>query len=112
MPGSLQNQVAIISGGLGDIAQAIAIELASRGADVALGDVKPHEESKPLLEQIARLKRRGRYDRVDVADPGAVQQWVDALERDLGMPTLIIPNAAIATFMPLPQLTAQHWRRE
>jgi len=36
---NLEGQVAIISGGLGDIGQAIAIELAGCGADVAVGDL-------------------------------------------------------------------------
>jgi glucose 1-dehydrogenase len=112
MSGSLQNQAAIISGALGDIGRAIALELAGSGADVALGDVKPQEQARPLLADITNRGRRGRYDRVDVSDAVAVQQWVKAVEDDLGTPTLIIPNAAIATFMPLPQLTPEHWRHE
>ena len=35
--GELTGQVAIISGGLGDIGRACAIEFARRGADVAVG---------------------------------------------------------------------------
>ena len=35
---SLANHVAVISGGLGDIGRACALELARRGADVAIGD--------------------------------------------------------------------------
>ena len=108
----LEGQVAIISGGLGDIGRAIALELARRGADVAVGDILEAEKAHPLLTQIRALRRRPRYDRVDVSDADAVAAWVEAVAQELGPPTLIIPNAAVATFMPLPELTPQGWRRE
>jgi NAD(P)-dependent dehydrogenase (short-subunit alcohol dehydrogenase family) len=108
----LDQQVAIISGGLGDIGRAIALELARRGAHVAIGDVLDAPGASPLLEQIRVLGCRGRYDRADVSDAGAVEAWIRAVEEDLGPPTLIIPNAAIVHFAPLPELTPEQWRRE
>jgi glucose 1-dehydrogenase len=109
---SLSGQIAIISGGLGDIGRAIALEFATRGADVAVGDLLEHDQAGPLLQQIAACNRRARYDRVDVSDPIAVRAWVENVQRDLGTPTLIIPNAGIATFMPIPQMTSDGWRKE
>lgn len=112
MSQELEKQVALISGGLGDIGRAIGVELARRGADVALGDVLDPSMAGPAIEEIRGLGRRGRYDRADVSDATAVQAWIEAVERDLGTPTLIIPNAAIVHYMPLPQLTPEHWRKE
>src|SRR5438132_1016101 len=109
---TLENQVAIISGGAGDIGRAIAVELAARGADIALGDIVEQDRASAVLEQIRAHGRCGRYDRVDVSDAAAVQAWVAAIEADLGPSSLIIPNAGIATFMPLPALTPDHWRHE
>ncbi len=104
----MQN-VAIISGGLGDIGRAIAQELSRRGASVALGDILPAAKASDLLEE---LGPRARYDRVDVSDDRAVGRWVQTVERTLGTPNWIIPNAAIVTPKTIPQLTPAQWRRE
>lgn len=103
------NDVAIISGGLGDIGQAIARELAARGAAIALGDIVPVARAKMFLRE---LGPRARYDRVDVSDNRAVSRWVRTVEQTLGVPNWIIPNAAIVTLETIRQLTPAQWRRE
>jgi NAD(P)-dependent dehydrogenase (short-subunit alcohol dehydrogenase family) len=110
--GSLAGQAALVSGGLGDIGRAIVLELARRGADVGLGDVRKPQEAAALLKQVQSLKRRARYDCVDVSDAQAVREWVDAVERDLGTPTLIVPNAAIVKMTRFNELTPEYWRKE
>ncbi|MGO8688394.1 MAG: SDR family NAD(P)-dependent oxidoreductase [Thermoguttaceae bacterium] len=107
----LTGQVAIISGGLGDIARACAIELAGRGADVALCGRSDKGRAAPLLEGIEKLGCRGRFDLVDVVDADAVESWVARVEDDLGLPTLVIPNAAITQIQPVTDLTSADLRR-
>lgn len=109
---SLAGQVAIISGGLGDIGSAIALELARRGADVAIGDVRSDEAAQPLLAGLNELGRRGRYDTVDVTDHSRVVDWVRAVEANLGAPTLIIPNAAVVALASVCEITPEQWNRE
>ncbi len=109
---ALEGCVAIISGGIGDIGSAIARELARGGADVALGDVREEADARPLLEELRGLGRRARYDRVDVSDAVAVSAWVMAVEQELGVADLIIPNAAIATLADTRALTPEAWDRE
>ncbi|GMV98627.1 MAG: hypothetical protein AMXMBFR83_29760 [Phycisphaerae bacterium] len=112
MAGLLKGQVGIISGGLGDIGRAIALELARRGADVAVGDVLAERKARPVLREVEALGRRGRYDRVDVSDAEAVAGWVQAVEGDLGPPTLIVPNAAIVRPAGFADLAPADWRAE
>ena len=112
MDKTLRGQVALISGGLGDIGRAIAVELARRGADVAVGDLLEAVAAEPLLKEITGLNRRGRYDRVDVTDPDAVTAWVASVEAELGLATLVIPNAAIVQLVSFGELTADQWQRE
>ena len=50
----LAQQVTIISGGLGDIGRAIALELSTLGADVALGDVPEPGERPAILQTPAK----------------------------------------------------------
>ncbi len=47
----LEGHISIISGGLGDIGSAIAIELAQRGSDIAIGDLRRLNESESLLQK-------------------------------------------------------------
>jgi glucose 1-dehydrogenase len=109
---SLTNQVAVISGGLGDIGRAIAIELARRGADIALGDVLDPRDAGDALSAIAALGVRGRYDRVDVADHEAVERWIRSVEENLGIASLIVPNAAIVTIAGMRNVQPEQWQRE
>lgn len=109
---NLTGQVAIISGGLGDIGRAIAKELAQRGADIALGDILSPDRAADTLDELRRLGRKARYDCVDVADADAVNTWVLAAEADLGVPTLIIPNAAIVHLADIRTVTPEQWNRE
>ena len=109
---ALAGQVAILSGGLGDIGRAIALELAGQGADMAIGDLQAAGLAAPFLAELEKRGRRARYDLVDVTDAAAVRTWVQAVEQDLGTPTLIIPNAAIVTLANVRQVTPEQWSRE
>ena len=100
---SLQNQVAIISGGLGDIGRATARELAQRGAKIAISDVRPRAQE---------LDFPCRYDQVDVSDAAAVASWIRNVEAESGLPTLIIANAATVTIAGVRDVTPQQWSRE
>ncbi len=112
MSDMLKGQVGIVSGGLGDIGRAIALELARHGAHVAVCDIAEPEAAHPLITQLRALRIKPRYDKVDVADPAAVARWCAAVEADLGLPTLIVPNAAIVTPAKVQELTPEIWRRE
>jgi glucose 1-dehydrogenase len=109
MQSTLDGQMAIISGGLGDIGRAIAHALAQRGAAIAIGDVLPTEHAQSIIEE---LPTQARYDCVDVTDATAVQRWVQTVETGLGVPTLIIPNAAIVTLKDTRSVSPAEWQRE
>lgn len=108
----LSNQVAIISGGLGDIGRAIAFELAGHGADIAIGDILPAKKAEETLAQLRKMGHKARYDRVDVSDDKAVARWVANVEKSLGLVTLIIPNAAIVHALYIRKVRAQQWNKE
>jgi NAD(P)-dependent dehydrogenase (short-subunit alcohol dehydrogenase family) len=109
---SLSNQVAIISGGLGDIGRATALELARRGADVAVSDIRPAGDADVLLRSLQDLGVRGRYARVDVSDAAAVAAWVGDVEQQWATPSLVIVNAAGVTVAGIRDLTPAQWARE
>ena len=112
MSGTLSNQVAIVSGGLGDIGRAIAIELARRGAAIGIGDIFDDSAARGLAEQLGQLGVRHRYDSVDVAVASDVKDWIATVERELGVPSLIIPNAATVTLAGVRDVTPDQWSKE
>jgi glucose 1-dehydrogenase len=112
MNNSLQNQTAIISGALGDIGRAIALELARRGANIAISDVRPKEESQETLRALREIGVRSCYNVVDVSNAAQVEQWIRDIEGFFGIPTLIIPNAAIVTLKGVRTVTPDDWSRE
>ncbi len=52
------------------------------------------------------------YAQVDVGDAAAVGAWIDAVEAELGIATLIVPNAAIVTLKNALDITPEEWQRE
>jgi glucose 1-dehydrogenase len=109
---NLEGHVAMISGGLGDIGRAIALELATNGADISLGDIQHSRKAELFINQIERKSRRAIYQQVDVSKEKAVKNWVSNTQRRLGLPTLIIVNAAIVHGKNIFQISAEEWKRE
>ena len=95
-----------VTGAAGDIGHAIALELASRGASVALIDRVSVDEAG---ERIAAVAAAGActYHRVDVTDRAAVDSVlaaVDPLDVAIG-------NAGIVESAPFLEVTAGEWQR-
>lgn len=110
---NLTGQTAIISGGLGDIGEAIARELAGRGADVALSGRREPGEANELLAELEALGVRARYDRVDVCDPRQIEAWVESVTVEWSRPpSLIVPNAATVTVSSIGEIAADRWQQE
>lgn len=107
-----KSKTVIISGGLGDIGKAIGLAFADQGAAVAIGDVRPAKESKSFLLELTRRKVGFHYEQVDVADAKEVRNWIANVERELGAPSLIIPNAATVTLASACEMTSMQWARE
>ncbi len=96
--------LAAISGGLGDIGQAIARALSGAGAEIALADLPAADGTR---------SREFFHAPADVTDPAAVDAWYDAVTAEFGRaPNLIIPNAATATFKRHLEITPSEWTRE
>lgn len=110
----LSGQTAIISGGLGDIGRAIALELGARGAQVAICDLADADSAAAtrFLSELRQEQIRARYDQLDVSDAAAVEKWIGEVEVDLGLPTLIIPNAAVVSLVGVRDITPAQWSRE
>lgn len=107
-----EHQAAIISGGLGDIGRATALEFARQGASIALCDLGNPDTAIDFVERIKRFGVSCRYTQADVTDPVAVRHWIDETGNSMGTPGIIIANAAMVTIAGLHKITPGQWSRE
>jgi glucose 1-dehydrogenase len=105
-------RIAILSGGLGDIGRQIATALAAKGADVALGDRLPAADATAFLQTLEALGVRAHYTQVDVSQAEPVRRWVEECEQTLGLPDVIIANAATVTLANFAEVTPKQWDDE
>jgi NAD(P)-dependent dehydrogenase (short-subunit alcohol dehydrogenase family) len=88
-------KVAAITGAGSGIGRALALDLAGRGAQLALSDI----DEDGLAETREQIERRGTTvtsERVDVADRDQVQAWADQVVAEHGRVNLIFNNAGVA----------------
>lgn len=108
-----QQKVLVISGGLGDIGQAICREFAGQGAAIAIGGLQAEGEAQVFLNELRQeYNAAAHYMCVDVSDPDAVTNWLQEVEAQLGVPSLIISNAATVTQATIHQMKPDDWSRE
>jgi NAD(P)-dependent dehydrogenase (short-subunit alcohol dehydrogenase family) len=98
----IQGSVAVVTGAGSGIGRALAVSLASQGAQLALADVNAAglEETRTLLGSAV-----ARNYHVDVADRSAVQNFVHSVEKDFGRVSLLVNNAGVALFGTFAELT-------
>jgi NAD(P)-dependent dehydrogenase (short-subunit alcohol dehydrogenase family) len=89
-----QGKVAVVTGAGSGIGRALAVELASRGARLAISDVN----DTALGETVAMSEKAGAEVHgyhLDVADRTAVLAHAEEVTRDLGEANLVINNAGV-----------------
>eukprot|EP01136_Pigoraptor_vietnamica_P030487 Opistho-1_new@89802 len=93
MTGSLQNRVALVTGGAKGIGQAIAIAAAREGAAVAIGDVS--DEGEEVAARIVKTGGRALFVRTDVTRTEDIQALVAAANAKFGALDIAFVNAGI-----------------
>lgn len=94
------DRVAAITGAGSGIGRALAVELAARGAHLALADL----DEEGLRETVAACEGRGvkvTSEVLDVADRDAVFAWAGAVAHDHGRVNLVFNNAGVALGAPI-----------
>ncbi|HOV37596.1 MAG TPA: SDR family NAD(P)-dependent oxidoreductase, partial [Spirochaetales bacterium] len=105
----LKGQSAIVTGSAGGIGKAIALELASRGANVALCDVKKEvlSETAREIQQKTGVKIFNKV--VDIAKEDEVHAFVAEVEKTFGSIQIMVNNAGIHPLHPIEEITSEEW---
>jgi butyryl-CoA dehydrogenase len=103
---TLKGSVAVITGAGSGIGRALAQELASRGAQLALADVNcaTLEETRKLLAPAGTKAYT-----LDVADASAVNAFSRNVEQDFGRASVLINNAGVALYGSFADLSLEEF---
>jgi len=102
-------QVALITGASRGIGRAIALQLASEGANVIVNYKSSAELAEQVVEEIRGMGREAYAFQADVADEMAVRRLVRFTEAKFHRVDVLIVNAGIARDQLAASMTLQQW---
>lgn len=106
----LRGRVAAITGAGSGIGRELAVQLARRGAHLALVDV----DAEGLADTVAACEGHGvkvTSQRLDVADRDAIYEWADTVVAEHGQVNLLFNNAGVALVADVATMSDEdlHW---
>jgi 2-hydroxycyclohexanecarboxyl-CoA dehydrogenase len=110
MAGGISGKVAVVTGAALGIGQAVALQLAADGADIAIWDV----DIAGAEETAARIRENGRRAIVceaDVSSAAAVERALAQSRSQLGAPAILVNNAAMTGGIAFLEMSEELWDR-
>jgi 3-oxoacyl-[acyl-carrier protein] reductase len=104
---SLNNRVALVTGGSRGIGRAVAISLADAGAAVAVNYREKATEARNVVETIRAAGGRAMAVGADVSRAAQVSKMMAACERELGPVDVLVNNAGVGLVRSVDDLTEE-----
>jgi 3-oxoacyl-[acyl-carrier protein] reductase len=99
----------IVTGASRGIGRAIALELASRGANVAFNYLKSDEQAKAVEDEIKAAGVQALAYKVDVGDLKAVREMVNETKKTFGKIDGLVNNAGLTRDKLLMMMSEEDW---
>ncbi|MGM0590039.1 MAG: SDR family NAD(P)-dependent oxidoreductase [Halobacteriota archaeon] len=111
----LEGKTAVVTGGASGIGRGIAIEFATEGADVAVGDVRRDsandDSTTPTVERVREQGREAVFVETDVADADDARRLVETAAETFGGVDIVVNNAGVARGGSVDDVTDEEWDR-
>lgn len=102
------DKVCLITGATSGIGRAVALQMGTEGAKVAVIGRKP-DEGDDVIEAFGKLAGEAVFIQADIADAAAIQRAVQQTIDRWGRVDVLVNNAAKMTFTPIVELTIDDW---
>ncbi|XP_051721817.1 2,4-dienoyl-CoA reductase, mitochondrial [Ctenopharyngodon idella] len=110
LPGTYKNKVAFITGGGTGLGKAMTTALSSLGAECVIASRNLDVLKKTAEEISQQTGNKVHAVQCNVRDPASVEAAVDQLVNDVGLPDVVINNAAGNFISPSEKLSPNAWR--
>jgi 3-oxoacyl-[acyl-carrier protein] reductase len=108
----LQGKVALVTGASKGIGAAIAVELASQGAAVAVNYSGSKTGADKVVAEIKKAGGKAIAVQANVADPDTIGPLIETVSNQLGPISILVNNAGIYEFGPLEAVTPAHFHKQ
>ncbi|MFF4186737.1 SDR family oxidoreductase [Streptomyces sp. NPDC001691] len=108
-PGTYEGSVVLVTGGGSGLGKAMAAEFARLGADLMIVG-RSADRLGAAAEELARLGGRVAVAVCDIREPERIAEVFDAAESTLGLPAVLVNNAAANFPSPAEDLSPNAWR--
>src|SRR5580658_6568857 len=109
---NLQGKVALVTGASKGIGAAIALELASRGAAVAVNYSGSKSGADKVVAQIKAAGGKAIAVQANLADTESIGPLVAKVANELGPISVLVNNAGIYEFSPIEGVTPEHFHKQ
>jgi 3-oxoacyl-[acyl-carrier protein] reductase len=106
---SLNNKVALITGGSRGIGKAIALELAKNGVNIAISYANNQEKANEVLDEIESYGVKAIAIKANVSVESEVQQMIKQVEEQLNTIDILVNNAGITRDNLLIRMKEEDW---
>jgi len=107
----LQGRVALVTGASRNIGRAIAVALASRGANIAVHVGQDHAAGEETAAAVRAAGGEAHVLSGDLSNPDIARSVVANAAGQFGRLDMVINNAAIRPEAPFAELTYENWRK-
>lgn len=111
MAGTLDGQVALVTGASRGIGKAIALELARHGAPVAVNYVRSKELAEQVVAEIQKGGGKAQAFGADVSQAEQVDAMVDQVVAALGPIRILVNNAGTTADRTLRRMSLEEWHK-
>ena len=106
---SLEGKLALVTGGGRGIGRAIALKLASQGADIIVDFFRRRGNAEQTAKDIEALGVKAEVVRANVGDPAKIDEMFDMIGNKFGRLDILISNAASGVGRPIMDIDVKAW---